>query len=50
MAEHIHGHLGPLSTSTLLHPAILLRNLKTAMRAISRMSARPKRSNRFSTN
>ena len=26
VAEHIHGHLGWLSTAALLHPAILLRD------------------------
>ena len=28
IAEHVHGHLGWLTTAALLHPAILLRNPK----------------------
>lgn len=32
LAEHIHGHLGWLSTAALLHPAIVLRNPKRQAR------------------
>lgn len=32
VAEHIHGHMGWLSTAALLHPAILLRNPKRRAR------------------
>jgi hypothetical protein len=30
--EHVHGHLGWLSVAALLHPAVLLRNVKRRAR------------------